>query len=333
MSRNNYRNKLHLTGNHTGRFTWQPVARLCMFVLLISAFMLSGCAKKLPVYTEEVHVHIPGMTGEKKIAFLSDLHIVTVSDEIAEDQADTVRARVGWSSYEGISAEKQWPGWVDTLNETGADYVLLGGDMVDVATASNIDILKKDLNRLKIPYMYIRADHDIDDSPYLSGNVTAEKRYDYQSSVCEMSDVFTEDFDDFMIVGWNNSTSRLTPAGMEKIREAAATGKPLILLTHAPIGPLEDASLAEESRKVYSDRALIWSPYSNFTTYFPNDTPEGAATAELLDMLYADDSPFVEVLSGHLHFSWDGYISEHVHEHVFSAAFNRYMGMITVSGD
>ena len=122
--------------------------------------------------------------------------------------------------------------------------------------------------------------------------------------------------------------------GLEKIKEAANTGKPLILLTHVPIQPLGDDSLSDMSKEVYQDRALIWGRNPNLTHYFPTeDTPNGIATGELLDMIYAEDSPFTEVLCGHMHFTWDGQLTEKVHQHVFSAAFDRHMGIITISGE
>ena len=308
---------------------------MCILALAIPfALLLTGCEKKLPVYTEEVHITIPGMEDEVKLAFLSDLHIITLSDEIDESQKETVAARVGWSSYEGVSAKDQWPGWVDTLNLLEADYILFGGDMVDVPTLSNIEALKAEISRLNKPYMYIRADHDQSYSPYLIKDLNDEKTLSYQEAVCEVKDVYIKEFDDFIIVGWNLSTSLITPEGLNKIKTAAATGKPLILLTHVPIQPLSDESLSEKSKEVYQDRALIWGRNPNLTFYFPTeDTPNGLATGELLDMIYAEDSPFVEVLCGHLHFSWDGQLTEKVHQHVFSAAFDRYMGLITISGN
>ena len=308
---------------------------MCILALAIPfALLLTGCEKKLPVYTEEVHITIPGMEDEVKLAFLSDLHIITLSDEIDESQKETVAARVGWSSYEGVSAKDQWPGWVDTLNLLEADYILFGGDMVDVPTLSNIEALKAEISRLNKPYMYIRADHDQSYSPYLIKDLNDEKTLSYQEAVCEVEDVYIKEFDDFIIVGWNLSTSLITPEGLNKIKTAAATGKPLILLTHVPIQPLSDESLSEKSKEVYQDRALIWGRNPNLTFYFPTeDTPNGLATGELLDMIYAEDSPFVEVLCGHLHFSWDGQLTEKVHQHVFSAAFDRYMGLITISGN
>lgn len=297
-------------------------------------FILTGCSGKLPVYTEEVHITIPGMTDEVKLAYISDLHIVTLSEEIDESQKEAVASRTGWSSYEGVSAEKQWPGWVDTLNNMDVDYVLFGGDMVDVPSSSNIEVLKTDMDRLNKPYMYIRADHDQSYSPYLTPGLDTEKLIGYQQTVCEVEDVYIKEFDDFIIVGWNLSTSLISPEGLEKIKEAANTGKPLILLTHVPIQPLFDDTLSEKSKEVYRDRALIWGRYPGQTHYFPTeDTPDGIATGELMDMIYADDSPFMEVLCGHLHFTWDGQLTEKVHQHVFSAAFNRYMGLITISGE
>ena len=92
------------------------------------------------------------MTDEVKLAYMSDLHIVTLGEEIDEAQKETVASRTGWSSYEGVSAEKQLPGWVDTLNNMNVDYVLFGGDMVDVPSSSNIEVLKTDMDRLNKPY-------------------------------------------------------------------------------------------------------------------------------------------------------------------------------------
>ena len=128
------------------------------------------------------------MTDEVKLAYISDLHIVTLGEEIDEVQKETVASRTGWSSYEGVSAEKQWPGWVDTLNNMNVDYVLFGGDMVDVPSSSNIEVLKTDMGRLNKPYMYIRADHDQSYNPYLTPGLDTEKLIGYQQTFCEVED-------------------------------------------------------------------------------------------------------------------------------------------------
>ena len=50
-------------------------------------------------------------------------------------------------------------------------------------------------------------------------------------------------------------------------------------------------------------------------------------------MIYDPEGPFVEVLAGHLHLTWDGNVTEQVHQHVFSNAFNGYYGIVTVQGE
>jgi len=49
-----------------------------------------------------------------------------------------------------------------------------------------------------------------------------------------------------------------------------------------------------------------------------------------LELNYAEDSPVKEVLCGHLHFEWDGNITENTHQHVFGAAFDARYGVIHV---
>ncbi len=60
--------------------------------------------------------------------------------------------------------------------------------------------------------------------------------------------------------------------------------------------------------------------------YNPDET-----TQELLDLIYAKDSPVKEIVCGHLHFSWDGSLTENTHQHV-SPAIGKTVGIITVKG-
>ena len=290
------------------------------------AVVLAACSgSSVPVHTEKVRVKIPGMKGKVTLAYLSDLHIGVISDEVTEP--DAVSERIGWTTSDGMTSAQRWPVWVDTLNAAGADRVLFGGDMLDFNSKSNIGVLEKDLTRLLVPYTYIRADHDL--MPFYLGEVDNDSYRNLQEQVCPYEDVFIDEYPDFAIVCWNNSTSMLTGSGWQKIEDACGLGKPLILLTHVPIAPLNDDSLGEASRKLYG-RDLIWS--TGGTENVPDGTDDGIATAKLLELIYADDTPFVEILCGHLHTTWDGYVTEHVHEHVFGPAYDGCMGIVTVSG-
>ncbi|MBR4734036.1 MAG: metallophosphoesterase [Lachnospiraceae bacterium] len=272
---------------------------------------------------EQVHVTIPGMKGSKQLLYLSDLHLVTESDQIAPGQRDEVHNRKVFFSHEGVTAADAWLPWTKYLDSTDSDALLFGADMVDFASESNVDCLKKGLDQLKTPWTYVRADHDIE--PYFLEGVSKKECLAYHDKISPWEEVMTMEFDEFMVVGWNNSTEQLSEAGLERMKELFAAGKPIILLTHVPIKPLVDDSLEQKSREAWNDRALLWGEGCDRQ---PNDV-----TREFLDMIYAEDTPVCQILCGHLHFSWDGHVTKRVKQHVFSAAYAKNLGVITVSGD
>lgn len=354
------------------------------------------------IQREDVHVTIPGMKGSKTLVYLSDLHVIADTSQVTAADLENVELRMNhWSAYDGMTAADAWTLWVDYLNAVTPEGVLLGADMVDFASKANVESFKKGLERLDIPWLYVRADHDLAPS-YLDGVFETES-WGYQREIkgyldvadensgedvagvsdsadktkvglresnawsrgtCvvdgDFADVMTMEFADFIVAGWNNSTAQMTEAGLAKMREVFAQGKPVILLTHVPIQPLVEAavtatdatsqtsvtavtatdasdqantiastiSLTAASQEAWNGNALLWGRAGTGTFYVPNET-----TAAFLEMIYNDDTPVVEILSGHLHFSWDGQVTPKVHEHVFGPAMERCMGVVTVSSE
>ena len=289
----------------------------------------------LPVHKEEVNITIPGAEHEETILWLSDLHIVGMSAGAGPEKQEEIAQRVSYSSSrEGISAAAQWEGvydpdgntdnWVNILNRENASLVIFGGDMLDYNYPEGTELLGKGFEQLNKPYIYARADHDL--LPTYMGDADEEAAAARQNSLCKNEAVMSYAFDDFYVVVWNNSTSNLSESGLERIKQIVAEGKPIILATHVPVQPLEDESLDDKSREIFADRSLVWGYRDAY--YWPDEN-----TRQLLDMIYDEESPFVEILSGHMHFSWSGMISGTVHQTVFSAAFDRYMGVIHISED
>ena len=307
-------------------------------IVLVSAFLmllLCSCLKAdeaLPVFEENVSVTVPGMDREVTLLWLSDLHIAADSAGFDPQYSGDIASRKQYSTYEAVSAQQQWSGknadyswesgWVQVLNRTEADAVIFGGDLLDYNCPESVDLLQDGFSLLNKQYIYARADHDM--LPTYQADPDYQAAQDRQDALCKDESVMSMDFEDFYLVVWNNSTSNITESGLERIKQLAAEGKPLILATHVPIEPLNDNSLAEASKEAFDGRSLLWGYNSE---YWPDEN-----TRQLLDLIYADDSPFVEILCGHLHFSWQGMVSPHVHQTVFSPAFSRYMGVIRVSG-
>ncbi len=336
---------------------------------------------------EKVHVTIPGMRENKKLLYVSDLHLITESDQIAPSELENVRARMAWSSHDGMTAEEAWPVWVDYLNVIENDGILFGADMVDFGSKSNVECLKKGLDRLEDPWLYVRADHDYAPA-YLNGIYESEsivyqreiEGYPWREKMHQdgaeqdgsreggkrhvlplnmdgaYGDVMFLEYEEFIVAGWNNSTAQMTPEGLEKMKQLFAMEKPVILLTHVPIQPMVEAegqsgsdaltnskqgssgqgaserqedckSLTDASKKAWGGRVLLWGKQGTECFYQPNET-----TQEFLQMIYDENTPVVEILCGHLHFSWDGHVAKKVHQHVFGAALDRHAGFVTISG-
>ena len=273
------------------------------------------------ISTEEVSIHIPGLKNEYIFLWMSDLHIVTENNEIVAEDLETVAGRrESFKNAVGMYSDDYWLQLSDVLDTWGVDAFFFGGDMIDHAANANIACLKQGLDGLETPYLYVRADHDY--APYYCEVQDMDAVAALHAGIDGYEEVSLIEFDDLCIVGINNSTMQLTETGLQKFKDIYAKGKPIILVTHVPLNSLCDTSLEEQSKEMWGDRALVWG---EDCTYKPD-----GITQEFLDMVYAKDSQVKEVLGGHLHFSWDGKLTEYTDQHVFAPSYTGNIGVVRV---
>ena len=192
--------------------------------------------------------------------------------------------------------------------------------MVDFSSNANISCLKEGLEKISTKYMYIRADHD----NYLSwlSPDAKEQCQNLQNEVCSNDSVMYWEYDNFIVMGFNNSTSQLTEQGYQVAESVFQKKKPVILLTHVPFQSVTDNSLSEASKAGWNGKELMWG---TGTSYVPKDF-----TSSFMEYVYNENTSVKEVLAGHLHFTWDGNITQSIHQHVFSPAYKGYIGVITI---
>ena len=273
---------------------------------------------------EEVTVEIEGLQREYTLAWVSDLHMITDKEAGDVDVASLYDVKKRYEelpvTQDGIHAEDLWPEIVKFLNYQEFDGIIFGGDMLDYCSTSNVEALKAGYDQLKAPVMYIRADHDYG-SWYGSYLLDDVKAHSLQASIDgdELENKYLE-FDDFMIVGVDNSNKNMLSGQMWALEELYNKRKPVIAVTHVPYESTVDASLEELSFKV-RNKIYYWGGGE----YIPNEYME-----EYLHMIYREDTIVKQVLAGHLHASWDGMITEQVPEHIFGPAFDGHLGVIHV---
>lgn len=314
---------------------------ISLLAAVFTLLLLAGCGKKdygtdfttEPItdngyIIEKLDVQVPGITGEYKILLVADLHIICKNNEINDEDLATVEGRIKAFSPDGgrTTALNMWKDMPEMLDDCNADIILFAGDMIDFCSEENVSALKEGLSSLETPYCYIRSDHD--NCPYYLKNPNDETCYSSQNDICVNFDVWYVDLGEVIILCYNRSDKAMTEQGLEVAQEAIALGKPMILLTHVPFDSIVDSSLDEMNREAFNGRNITWGP--GYTTdYSAMDTPSGD---EFLKIIYSSECPITEVVAGHLHFSWDGQVTENLHQHIFDAAFNRRIGYIEITG-
>ena len=275
---------------------------------------------------EEVTIEIPGLQREYKLAWVSDLHMVTdkaASYDVMTESMEKVRSRYdSFQTENGVHAEDLWPEIIKFINYEKFDGVILGGDIMDYCSASNMDVFMNAYQNINksIPVLYIRADHDY--GFWYGGNVfTEEDAHNAQKKIDgdRLEDKHL-DFGEFLVVGINGSTKNMTDNQYTIVNNLMEQKKPVIIATHVPYASKVDSSLEALSmqarNKIYYWGAGDYIPYEPTTNY--------------LNKIYAKDTVACQVLAGHLHAAWDGMITEQLPQHIFSPAYQGVVGVIHI---
>lgn len=270
---------------------------------------------------------------------LNDLHMLLTTDDATEEYWQTINDRyANWAlTSTGVHSADTWQNISAIVDAFGADGILMAGDMIDFASATNYDLFQRGLDKISTPILYARADHDTtawynSDGSYTNDDAKSAQNElragnaadgDALTGMMEQNDVMVWDKGEYYIMAWNNSTGQLTEAGLSVAKEIFAEGKPIILVTHVPINSPVDDGLYEASKEFDDrDRAKLWGENC---LYIPNDV-----TQNFIDMVVAEDSPVCAVLSGHLHFAYETRLNSHLTEYVFDPTFAGNMVRISV---
>lgn len=277
---------------------------------------------------EEIYVPLENISREYRIAWVSDLHLITDHEPGGISDGSLIKVIRRYNTLavtqDGVHAEELWPDIVKCLNTGDYDAVIFGGDMMDYCSVSNMDALKKgyeDLRYDKDRILYIRADHDYG-AWYVGDNFTQLDIYDLHKDL-DGDDPEKKylDMGEFVVIGINNSTQNITEENLSiaesQYENAAAQNKPVVAVTHVPYGSVTDPSLETLSMEV-----------RNREYYWLGDWQPNEPMRRYLDIIYREDTQVKQVLAGHLHAPWDGMITEQLRQHIFSPAFSGTIGVI-----
>lgn len=213
--------------------------KFLLSILLLLCSFLIGCEKETHWQPNIIHetIDIEGLEGEYNFLFLTDTHMIIPSKDDTQQMIDNAAPRIEeFKNAEGVSSSDQFPYWISYANKNNLDGVLLGGDIIDYPSESNISFFKEQMSDLKVPYLYTLGNHDWTypwDYMTESGKATyIPMLYDFTTV---NSSIHTLEFDEFTIVALDNSTTQFHPDLMEEFKTLMRGDKPLIVMFHVPV--------------------------------------------------------------------------------------------------
>ena len=138
-----------------------------LFIILLVTLFLSGCAAEEGTDTGEIidwedkYVSIPEITKEYEIWFISDSHIIIPDEDESDEIKEYTAKRIPvFSNDAGVASSQVFSEFIKSANENKPDLILFGGDILDSPSEANIAFLKKELEILTVPYVFVFGNHD-----------------------------------------------------------------------------------------------------------------------------------------------------------------------------
>lgn len=246
-------------------------------------------------------VTLNGLTKEYDFLFVSDTHVIVPGQQDTAEVLELGNSRMYYfTNSSGMNSEEQFPYWIQYANNHQVDGILMGGDIIDYPSESNVAYLKENLKELTVPYVYALGNHDW---TYPWDTATQEYRPMFDELVDGSAAAHYMEYDDLVILAVDNSTYQVTEEALPVVKQALSKGKPVVLMMHIPI---QTDSLLKKCMNGWKEAIVIG----------PDGKKPNEVTREFLDMILADESPVGAILAGHVHIEDTSQINKRITQYV-----------------
>ncbi|MBQ8231628.1 MAG: metallophosphoesterase [Lachnospiraceae bacterium] len=272
-----------------------------LLTMVFSMLFLGGCGDgtwEKHIVKEEIF--LPGLEEEYDLLFLTDTHVVVMSEEdTTREKASAGERKEQFQNEEGVYSEQQFGDWMDYAKEMQPDAVLLGGDIIDSPSAGNVAFLEMELGKLQVPYLYTPGNHDWTyEWDYMTENAVEEYLPRLEQFMNDSPALQSLDVGELRIIAVDNSTNQVAEGILEEYEKLLQTEQKVIVMLHVP---LITQSVLTQAKEVWESPVVLGG--GNYGGIYPNETSQ-----KFLELTTAADSPVELVLAGHVHFYDKDYI-------------------------
>uniref|UniRef100_UPI00402592EB metallophosphoesterase family protein n=1 Tax=Acetatifactor sp. TaxID=1872090 RepID=UPI00402592EB len=213
---------------------------------------------------------------------------------------------------DGISAAERLKEYVEYANEERLSGVLLTGDIIDNPAMENLTLLKRQLEALQVPYLYIPGNHDWALADDYHTDVATSRDWPLLQPFCLGEETFqVKKIGEITWIGIDNSMDMYWPGTAVKLRKVLAERQNdnVIILQHIPFdcGTLAQASMHRWGKVLTLGRNL---PEQG--TRKEADTDRSADIKEII----IQAGNVKALICGHLHTDHKDMLSERIPQYV-----------------
>jgi len=281
--------------------------------IILMSMCLCACGKEEYITWNEKEVVLEGIEREYEIWFLADSHMTRCYDgESADIKEYSAQRTPGFANELGVSSDLIFSQFIDMANEEKPDLILFGGDIIDFPSEANIDFLKAELDRLKVPYVFAMGNHDW---TFPWEYMTPEGSDKYRPMLEEYMNGNTYanmiELDDLVILSVDDSSNQVAAEALGAIESAYELNKPIILMQHVPFSTEKLIARAKED----------WANPVTLGMQVHGGIAPNEISTDLWYKTHDEESPIKVVLAGHVHFPYEEELSETTLQIITDAAF------------
>lgn len=276
----------------------QTALMLCAMGCL--AFGVRKADQPGDIQIQEEQLVIPGLKHDYNFFLIADTHI-SLCDERDQELLEKAQARrEAFERESGKHAARTFHNLITESNASDTDLTIFAGDITDSAMYASIDFVKKEIDRLQQPYLYVTGNHDFEYGDEYFSKKAYQEYFPRLGNLTQTTQQYiVKEYEDLIVAGINDKNNQFHKRAVQALLPYLKGTKPVILVMHVPLQPqFENSELERQSNRVWglSDKGRCRVLLGE-TACRPNQ-----ATQKLLDAVFAEDSPVAAVFAGHIHF-------------------------------
>ena len=257
-----------------------------------------------------------------QFVYISDLHASIIdNNEESEQIKNSLIERNEMFTQQHPNkkqAEEIFEEIVEYTNNRNADALLLGGDIVDSPSDSNLNFLRNNLTKINKKYLYTLGNHDWSFAWDYHTKETQEKYYPKFNEFMDDVQVSYLEYKDLIIMAINDSKDQIDEEAIDKIKKVLEKKKETIVMLHVP---LATEYISEEAVKIRNRVSAIGEEGIKPTEY----------TKKAIDLILSENYNVFYIISGHIHFGIQDDMNEKIIQNVSAPAYGGNINLIKIN--